>query len=339
MARRTGPRFARAAILIPFAREFDRRGGDVIKVLSDHHIAISVMEQPEVAVEASSIYAAIEDMAEALGDRYFGAAVAVEAAHHGTPMLRDAANGAKTFGDFLTRAIKETAERVDNVRYSLLITADRANFEIQRLLSPTGSITQVDAIGAAFYVTVFRLGLHQHFDAGKIVVTTPSQEGIPPSLLPRRALMKSAINGLKISFPSDWLLAPFSLHWTSLADLQVEPISQGGRFITQIYLQEKLKEHLSQENLNLKDFCKICRMHPRSFQRFLTENGTSFRQMRDELRRAMATDLLSNSDKTIAEVAARVGHSSPAAFDRAFKRWTGETPSNYRKTHGGLVRG
>ena len=151
--------------------------------------------------------------------------------------------------------------------------------------------------------------------------------------------MKSGINGLKISFPSDWLLKPFSLHWTSLAELQAEPIGESGRFPTQIYLQEKLKEHVNEEDLNLERFCKICRMHPRSFQRFLAENGTSFREMRDELRRAIASDMLSGSGKSIAEIAAHVGYSSPAAFDRAFRRWTGETPSNYRKKQDGLVKG
>jgi AraC-like DNA-binding protein len=322
--------------LIPFAKEFDRRGGDLIKVLSDHHIPLSVMERPEVAVDASSIYAAIEHMAEGLGDRYFGAEVAIEVAHHGTPMLRDAADGATTFGDFLARAIKDTAKRVDNVRYSLLILPDTANFEIQRLLRPTGSITQVDAIGAAFYVTVFRLGLRQHFDPNRIIVSTPTQEGIPPSLLPKRSLIKSAINGLRISFPADWLSTSFSLDWAELTELSNESDGEGRTFPTQVYLQELLKDYIGQEDLDLESFCKICGMQPRSFQRFLAAHRTSFRRMKDELRRALAIDLLADKDKTIAEVATQVGFSSLTAFDRAFRRWTGVTPSNYRKKQGHL---
>lgn len=332
MARRPGPRFARAAILIPFAAKFDQRGGDLAKVLSDNHIPLTVMDQPEAALDASSIYAAIEDMAELLGDRYFGAAVAIEAAHQGTPMLKNAAGEARTFADFLTRAITETAERVDNVRYSLTILPETANFEIQRLLRPTGSTTQIDAIGAAFYVTVFRLGLHEHFNAGQILLSTPTDDGIPPSLLPKRSVIKSAINGLKISFPTRWLSAPFSLRWTTLADLSNKSLGEGERFPTQDYLKDLLKNYVGQENIDVDSFSKICGMQPRNFQRFLAGQGTSFRQMKDELRRALAIDLLSASDMTIEEVATQVGFSSPTAFDRAFRRWTGGTPSSYRKS-------
>jgi transcriptional regulator GlxA family with amidase domain len=151
-------------------------------------------------------------------------------------------------------------------------------------------------------------------------------------------LIKSAINGLRISFPTSWLSAPFSLDWIDVTELSNQSSVETSRFPTQTYLKELLKNSLLEEDLDLNSFCNKCGMHPRNFQRFLAAQGTSFRRMKDELRRAFAMELLSCSDRSIAEVATQTGFSSPTAFDRAFRRWAGETPSSYRRKLGGSGR-
>jgi AraC-like DNA-binding protein len=143
--------------------------------------------------------------------------------------------------------------------------------------------------------------------------------------------MKSTINGLRISFPTDWLSAPFSLDWPNLAELSIEPDRGASRFPTQIYIRELLKEHLGKEDLDLDRFGKMCGMQPRSFQRYLAGQGTSFRELKDDVRRSLAIELLSGNHETMTDVAAKLGFSSISALDRAFRRWTGETPGTYRK--------
>ena len=76
-------------------------------------------------------------------------------------------------------------------------------------------------------------------------------------------------------------------------------------------------------------------MSPRTLRRKLTEAGTSYRALQDEVRQALAEELLSTGALTVSDVALRLGYAEAASFIRAFKRWTGRTPSAYLRAHTG----
>jgi len=71
---------------------------------------------------------------------------------------------------------------------------------------------------------------------------------------------------------------------------------------------------------------------PRSLRRRLEEEGTSFRSLLDEVRQALAEELLSTSPMKLEEIAARLSYAEPATFISAFKRWKGMSPTAYRRT-------
>lgn len=68
---------------------------------------------------------------------------------------------------------------------------------------------------------------------------------------------------------------------------------------------------------------------PRSLQRRLKDEGSSFQTMREEVRRDLAQRYL-DDDLAITEISFLLGFSEPSAFFRAFKRWTGLTPIESR---------
>ena len=68
-----------------------------------------------------------------------------------------------------------------------------------------------------------------------------------------------------------------------------------------------------------------------TLHRRLDQEGTSFREIRDSLRRDLAIDLLTHSDARVAGIADALGFSEPSAFHRAFKLWTGARPGDYRQ--------
>jgi AraC-like DNA-binding protein len=76
---------------------------------------------------------------------------------------------------------------------------------------------------------------------------------------------------------------------------------------------------------------KALLMSPRTLARRLDEEGTSFQVIKDELRRDVAIQLLSQTNLPPAEVGARTGFEDPTTFYRAFKRWTGGSPGVYRQ--------
>jgi AraC-like DNA-binding protein len=70
----------------------------------------------------------------------------------------------------------------------------------------------------------------------------------------------------------------------------------------------------------------------RSLQRHLADLGFSFQTVADEVRQTTAGLYLEQPDIAISEVAYLLGFSDPSAFNRAFKRWTGMTPQQYRRS-------
>lgn len=72
-------------------------------------------------------------------------------------------------------------------------------------------------------------------------------------------------------------------------------------------------------------------MTTRNVCRKLQEEGTTFRKIKASLRREYAIRLLTSEQLSIADVSARVGFAETASFCRAFKRWTGHSPSEWNK--------
>lgn len=74
-------------------------------------------------------------------------------------------------------------------------------------------------------------------------------------------------------------------------------------------------------------------MSRRSLNRRLESEGASVRQIVDEVRCALATRLLADTDLPVGQIAAILDYSYPSAFNHAFERWHGMPPQHWRRTH------
>jgi len=72
----------------------------------------------------------------------------------------------------------------------------------------------------------------------------------------------------------------------------------------------------------------------RTLARHLERHGLTFRQVLDERRHHEACAMLREGHHAVEDIAARLGYSDPANFTRAFRRWAGCTPSQYRDQPG-----
>ena len=70
-------------------------------------------------------------------------------------------------------------------------------------------------------------------------------------------------------------------------------------------------------------------LHKRTLQRNLLEQGTSFRQIKEEVLKTHAVNLLLSEKLAIEVLATHLGYSEPSAFHRAFKSWFGVTPRKF----------
>jgi len=71
-------------------------------------------------------------------------------------------------------------------------------------------------------------------------------------------------------------------------------------------------------------------MSVRTLQRRLAEMGVSYSDLVDEVRLAHALTLIDDHSIKLWEISRRLGYADAANFDRAFRRWTGHSPSQVR---------
>jgi AraC-like DNA-binding protein len=81
----------------------------------------------------------------------------------------------------------------------------------------------------------------------------------------------------------------------------------------------------------LTDIAKTLFLSPRTLHRRLEDEGTSLRAIRENLRRDLAVEWLTKTDRPLSLVAGDLGFADASAFYRAFSAWTGSGPREYRK--------
>lgn len=82
---------------------------------------------------------------------------------------------------------------------------------------------------------------------------------------------------------------------------------------------------------NLASIARALGTSPRTLQRRLGEEGSTFAQIVDAVREEAARLAIDGDHAPIASIAASLGYADPRAFLRAFRRWTGTTPSAFKR--------
>lgn len=76
-------------------------------------------------------------------------------------------------------------------------------------------------------------------------------------------------------------------------------------------------------------------MSTRTLRRRLKEQGSSYRELLDEVRFGLAREYLSGTELPMDEISRLVGYTEPGSFSHAFRRWSGESPTAWRQSHHG----
>ncbi len=112
----------------------------------------------------------------------------------------------------------------------------------------------------------------------------------------------------------------------SPADLLARP--DGGDSLT-----SRIRRLLGRDCAHWPDLDSVAnQLHisPQTLRRHLREEGSSFQELKDHLRRDLAIYHLGRDELSIQALAEQLGFSEASAFHRAFKKWTGLTPGAYR---------
>jgi len=98
-------------------------------------------------------------------------------------------------------------------------------------------------------------------------------------------------------------------------------------------VEANLEPRLAAGPLGIDSIARELGYSRQTLYRRLKAEGVTFEEVLDGLRRRLAVRLLREEGLSVKEVAWRLGFSDPAAFSRAFKRWTGAAPRAARRDH------
>lgn len=134
-------------------------------------------------------------------------------------------------------------------------------------------------------------------------------------------------------FDAKLLLAPLSAGDETLHKLIQQHLDTLDNMSVQelpAYISQLLRDLLPNGRTTIEQIAEYMDLSPRTLQRYLAEEGTSFQLLLDETRQSMAQRYLADSTISLTHLAAMLGYSELSAFSRAFQRWYGVSPKQWR---------
>ncbi|MEM8661194.1 MAG: helix-turn-helix domain-containing protein [Pseudomonadota bacterium] len=155
-----------------------------------------------------------------------------------------------------------------------------------------------------------------------------------PGLVPQEVTFDAPV--AKLSFPKKWLdrnLPKFSSlifkTYSQMADKQSLLLAED------ITVSERVCRWLWAHNspLSRTEVAKLMAMSERSLTRRLQEENTTFSKLLADVQDQRGKNMLQRSSLSVADIAFRLGYANPAAFSRAFTRFNGVSPRDWRVTN------
>lgn len=115
----------------------------------------------------------------------------------------------------------------------------------------------------------------------------------------------------------------------ALAEIKLAQIQSSHRVPTAERVRTILLSALDQHLPTINQTAEQLQCSTRTLQRRLREEGTSFQNILEEIRKELAIRFVQKKQNKLAEIASFLGYSDPRVFRRAFKRWTGLTPTAF----------
>jgi len=141
-------------------------------------------------------------------------------------------------------------------------------------------------------------------------------------------------NRYEIIFDKEGLFSEFafanSVLTSTLDDWIEEHLSKFNDELISYKVQKYLLKHLAYDDIDQNNVADHLNLSPRMLQRKLKEEGVSYTELLDSCRQKLAFKLISDETIPLSELTFILGFTDQSNFSRAFKRWSGSTPHQYR---------
>jgi AraC-like DNA-binding protein len=314
-----------------FGRALDAAGCDGSALLAEAGFELKDFSGPDARCPLAKTEQLWRVALKATGDPAFGVKLAKHFPHTTFHALG--------YGLSASSTLKEAFERVQ--RYSHVVSDAMAyrfypsGSEYHFLMEPLTEVRaeSVDAL-VGMYLRMCRSLIGRDFSPLGIELRRPRPAVLDDFERLWRAPLRfnSEVNRLRFDRDSmERLLDSANPELARLSDaISARYLARIERHNIEARVRTVLTRRLQQSEPTQEEVAEILNVSARTLQRKLGDCGTSFKEILDETRHALALAYLSEPQHSLAEITHLLGFSCSSAFTRAFRRWTGRSPTDWR---------
>ncbi|MEO8420644.1 MAG: AraC family transcriptional regulator ligand-binding domain-containing protein [Hyphomicrobium sp.] len=326
--------FTRASSLGPIAHFIGGHGASIMRLLQDVDLPPALLDRPDMLLPLREQFRLLDRGARATGDAHFGARLGRHVQVSRLSAFGKWVSDAPTLGDAIRRseqglnAMLQTATDLQLVRRGPL-----AYWSIEFLDPECDGRYQNELLGISYLIDCVRAFAGPRWSPNLVLTTAP--RGTTKSGLEEifRAEVSTGHRVTTIEFDARLLDArnPRAVAGSVMrSDAGEPPMPSDADLAGAIAAVVSLA--LQEGPPRLEWIAAKLGMSPRSLQRKLANSGTTYLELLERLLCERARSLIGSTRTPLIEIALSLGYSDPAHFSRAFKRWTGVSPSDYRRT-------
>ena len=306
---------------------------DVERVLEKVGLRSDQLDELPGRIEPEAMYALWQAATEVAG-RGLGVQIAERVRGHQFEIFGDILLSSATFGDALSRAVRLLRIVTETVRYSVRYDAESVELSLEKL-SGNSFHPEAAEFTLGSLATMARRITGGRGNPREVWFShpPPASVGYVHQFFRCRVHFDATKDG--IAFDSTLLSLPLAghdpercRHLEQQAEALLSGLSRRRSFRGELI--RIIGRELGAGTPTAQRIADRVGLHPRAMARRLRSEGTSYSALLDEVRLDLAQRYLEPGAR-VSEVALRLGYSEKSAFNRAFKRWTGETPESYRR--------
>ena len=310
-------------------------GVSVADVFRDAGLAPDTVSSPDVRYPYARMQVMWKLAVERTGDPCFGLAVAEHfkpQAFHGLGFMWLSSD---TLFDALQRLVKYQRMISTVADITLEETGDsvRLNVDIHRSSVDIEYASLDAAVGV--FVNLCRMATCETFNPVRLTMKRPRPDCSDRFEALFRSPVEFGADSNALYFDPVALREPLPGANPELArandQVVIDYLGRFDREHLSMQVRSRLIELLPGGQPAQKDIASSLNISVRNLQRRLHAEGVSFKHLLDETRKDLATQYIQDSHRRIGEITYLLGFSEPSNFTRAFRRWTGMSPNEFRQ--------
>jgi AraC-like DNA-binding protein len=321
-----------AVAVKPLITALERAGVAVDPVLHAAHLSREALASAENRVPWASIAFAWEEAARAARDPAFGTHAAATVATGDLDIFDYLMSAAPTVGEGFLRLTSYVRLLYDRSNLRLVVDPEGPRL-VRHMPEPT---PQYDEFLVSFLVTRSRQSTGRTWTPERVSFQHARSEGSAEVARLLGAPIVFGASELEVRFAAPIMDLPH-VHADSrllallvrYADSLLKSLPPGDDLVARA--SAAIARQMATRLPSLTATAAALRVSERSLQRRLADRGSSHSELVDGVRRELALEYIAHADLGIGEIAYLLHFGDPTAFHRAFKRWTGEAPLQYRR--------